>query len=261
MKLTILGSGSFIPTAKRNCSGYLLDVGEETVLLDGGSGTLRQIFRAEHSVLEIRRVFYSHFHLDHIADFLPLLFTRKYSKPQRPTMPLDIYAHRGFQYYYDNLTKIFEKWVIDDEFPPSFYPIEPGEYNFPGYKLTVYPSNHTPESLMYRFESEEQSLLYTGDVDLCDELITAAWNVDLLLIECGNTDENYAAGHMNPGKIRKLMQSAHPKSVILTHIPPELENLNLEKAFGPELAPRVTIAEDLQEIVLTQGAQRTRKHN
>ncbi|HPB00757.1 MAG TPA: MBL fold metallo-hydrolase, partial [Candidatus Marinimicrobia bacterium] len=67
MHLTILGSGSFLPNEKRNCSGYLLDIGDETLLLDGGSGTLRQIVKAERSVLEVGRVFYSHFHLDHIA--------------------------------------------------------------------------------------------------------------------------------------------------------------------------------------------------
>lgn len=250
MKLTILGSGSFIPTAKRNCSGYLLDVGEETVLLDGGSGTLRQVFRANRSVMEIRRVFYSHFHLDHIADFLPLLFTRKYSKPQRPTRSLDIHAHRGFQYYYDNLTKTFEKWVIDAEFPPSFCPIEPGEYNFPGYKLTVYPSNHTPESLMYRFEEVGKSLLYTGDVDLCEELLTASQEVDLLLIECGNTDDNPAPGHMNPCKIKKLMEKANPKQVVLIHIPPELDNLNIQKVFGDQFAKQISLANDFDNYFL-----------
>jgi len=245
MKLTILGSGSFLPDKKRNCSGYLLDIGDETVLLDGGSGTLRQVVRAERSVLEIQRVFYSHFHLDHIADFLPLLFTRKYYKPQRPAAPLYIHAHPDFDYYFDHLTDIFEKWIVDPEYPTYFKPITPGIHELSGYHIQVFPSNHTPESLMFRFtDSNDKSLLYTGDVDLDERLIEASRNVDLLLIECGNLSDIPVAGHMDPEKIRSLIQSAKPKKIVLTHLPPEVEDLDLVAQFGVSQAERITVAQD-----------------
>lgn len=246
MRLTILGSGSFLPNEKRNCSGYLLDIGDETILLDGGSGTLRQIACAERLVLEIARVFYSHFHLDHIADFLPLLFTRKYYKPERPAKSLIIQAHPDFVYFFDNLIKLFEKWTVDPEFPAIFQPLAPGEYNYPKYKLNVFSSNHTPESLMYRFtETNGKSLLYTGDVDPCEELIKASMNVDLLLIECGNLSDTPAAGHMNPSQINEVLRAANPKQVVLTHLPPEVDNMNLTQKFDVNLYSRITVAKDL----------------
>jgi len=256
MRLTILGSGSFIPTPKRNCSGYLLDIGRETVLLDGGSGTIRQVACARRNLLEIRRVFYSHFHLDHLADFLPLLFTRKYYKPQRPTAPITIHAHPEFKSYYDDLTQLFAKWVTETEFPPEFSPVLPGEYAFPEYKVKVFASNHTPESLMYRFEEQGLSLIYTGDVDLCAELLEATRDVDLLVIECGNSDENANPGHMNPAKIKELIHQARPRQVLITHIPPEVETLNIEKYYGSDLAPRITITEDLQVFTVTKQGVR-----
>jgi len=246
MRLTILGSGSFLPNKKRNCSGYLLDIGEKTILLDGGSGTLRQIACAERSVLEIERVYYSHFHLDHIADFLPLLFTRKYYKPERPTKNLIVQAHPDFVYFFDNLIKIFGKWTVDPEFPAIFQPLIPGEYNYPEYKLNVFPSHHTPESLMYLFtETSGKSLLYTGDVDSCEELTKACRNVDLLLIECGNLSDTPMTGHLNPSQISEVIRAANPKQVLLTHLPPEVDDMDLAKKFDVNLFSRITIAKDL----------------
>lgn len=246
MRLTILGSGYFIPTKYRNTSGYLLQIGEERVLLDGGSGTIRQLALAGHSFLQIRRIFYSHLHLDHIAEFLPILFSRKYAKPERPTGELTVHAHPAFGDYYREMTNLFEKWVIDREYPTVFQPILPGGYDFPGYKLKVFASNHTPQSLMYRFEVQNRSFLYTGDVDLCEELYAAVEGVDWLLIECGNTDDNLEPGHLNPSKIKQLIAQTAPRHVILTHIPPTLEKLDVTATFGAELAQTIEVASDLQ---------------
>jgi ribonuclease Z len=250
MRLTILGSGYFIPTQNRNTSGYLLQIGNESVLLDSGSGTIRQLAQAGHSFLHIKRIFYSHLHLDHIAEFLPILFSRKYAKPERPAGELTIHAHPTFGDYYRELTRLFEKWVIDPEYPTLFQPLTPGEYGFPGYSLKVFTSNHTPESLMYRFESEQVSFLYTGDVDLCADLYTAADHVDWLLIECGNLDDNPAPGHMNPTKIKQLLEKARPRHVILTHIPPELENLDIRQVFREHLSISIEMAADLKSYYL-----------
>lgn len=250
MQLTILGSGTFIPTAKRNTSCYLLDIGKEVLLLDSGSGCIRQMCHVSRSFLEVNRIFYSHLHLDHIADFLPILFSRKYSKPQRPTGALIIHAHQDFAYYYNQLTKIFKRWVIEPEYPSLFEPLAPGVYDFRGYTLKVYRSNHTPESLMYRFEEQGKGFLYTGDVDLCPELYEAAKEVDWLLIECGNTNDNPASGHMNPNKIKRLIETSNPKQVILTHIPPELEEMNIRDTFGADYTSRIHLAHDLQQFTL-----------
>ena len=245
MRLTILGSGSFLPNKSRNCSGYLLDIGKDTILLDGGSGTLRQIVRADRSVLEITRLFYSHLHLDHIADFLPLLFTRKYYKPERPVGGLIVQAHPNFKEYFDKMTTLFEKWTSDPAYPTSFKPITPGKYSYPGFSLEVFPSSHTPESLLYRFsEADGNSMLYTGDVDLDDNLITASHAVDLLLIECGNLSEIAAPGHLNPEQIKTVIEAARPRRIVLTHLPPEIDNLNLTEQFGESLSGDITVAED-----------------
>ena len=89
MKLTILGSGSLFPYPNRGNSGYLLECSESTILLDGGSGTLRRIadFGLDYSSIDI--ICYTHLHIDHTFDLIPFLFALKHdSKVKKPIFPL-----------------------------------------------------------------------------------------------------------------------------------------------------------------------------
>ena len=58
----------------RGNSGYLLECSESTILLDGGSGTLRRIadFGLDYSSIDI--ICYTHLHIDHTFDLIPFLF-------------------------------------------------------------------------------------------------------------------------------------------------------------------------------------------
>ena len=248
MKLTILGSGYFIPTKTRNNSGYLLEIADELILLDSGSGVLRQLFKTDHSFWDISKIFYSHLHLDHIADLLPILFTRKYSEPKnREDTELLIYAHKDFSAIIEGYEKMFGKWIINENFPYSFRPIEPGNYSFTSFELKVFQGNHTPQSLMYCFkDSTGKLLLYASDTDISDELILASTGVDLLVIECSCTDADPKPGHMTPAKIGTLIQEAKPKITLLTHLSPENDADKLLQKIKIPADCIVKIAEDFQ---------------
>lgn len=43
MELTILGSGTCIPSLKRRAPAYLLKIGKKNILIDSGSGTIYQL--------------------------------------------------------------------------------------------------------------------------------------------------------------------------------------------------------------------------
>ena len=68
MRMTVLGSGGWIPTSSRQTSCYLITSGTEALILDAGTG-----FGALHinpSLLdgvETVTVALSHFHLDHVT--------------------------------------------------------------------------------------------------------------------------------------------------------------------------------------------------
>jgi ribonuclease BN (tRNA processing enzyme) len=68
MKLTVLGSGGWIPTSSRQTSCYLITSGTEALVLDAGTGL--GALHIEPSLLdgvEKVTVLLSHFHLDHVT--------------------------------------------------------------------------------------------------------------------------------------------------------------------------------------------------
>ena len=249
MQLTILGSGSAIPVADRNPAAYLLDIDGETILIDSGSGTNRQIVKAGRELKDISKVFYSHFHIDHVGDLPSLLFAIKNSDFAATNTSLDIYAHEKFGQLMKKYEDLYGSWIKNPDYPYQFKPINKNELEFENFTLKSYPANHNPESLIYRFESKAgKSLVYTGDTDYSDELIKAAQDADVLLIECSFPDNYEVEGHMSPGKIRKVFNNAQPKNIILTHIYPQNDDGTLVDRVGLEDDSRIRVAQDLDMI-------------
>lgn len=250
MKLIILGSGYFIPTKDRNSSGYLLEIGGESILLDSGSGTLRQLIRSGHSIWEISKIFYSHFHLDHISDLAPILFTRKYSKPDScDERELSIFAHPDFNKFIETFENLYGQWINNPDYPYKFHPIMPGEHSFNMFDVSVFKGNHTDQSLMYRFKDKAgKSLIYTGDTGFSDALFEASQNASVLLIECSSSDSNPVDGHMTPSELSTLIHESRPELTLLTHISPETDYETLIDEINVPSGCEIKMAEDFLTI-------------
>ena len=75
IKLTFLGTGSAIPTARRNHPATLLQYKDENILVDCGEGTQRQFRKAKLNPCKITRILISHWHGDHVLGLPGLLQT------------------------------------------------------------------------------------------------------------------------------------------------------------------------------------------
>lgn len=75
IEITILGSGSAIPTLKRKHPAILLKYEGDYMLFDCGECAQLALQRAKVSPLKIRRVFITHWHADHFAGLIPLIET------------------------------------------------------------------------------------------------------------------------------------------------------------------------------------------
>lgn len=91
--VTILGSGSALPTAKKHHSAHVLNVHEQFYLVDCGEGTQRQLMLAGINPLKINAIFISHLHGDHIYGVFPLISTMNMMGRGRA---LKIFAPRPF---------------------------------------------------------------------------------------------------------------------------------------------------------------------
>lgn len=75
IKITFLGTGSSIPTAKKNHPATLLSYKAENILFDCGEGTQRQFRKAKLNPCKITKIFLTHWHGDHILGLPGLLQT------------------------------------------------------------------------------------------------------------------------------------------------------------------------------------------
>ena len=80
INLTILGTSTGIPTARRNHSSILLEYQGENILIDCGEGTQRQLRKAGLNPCKITKILITHTHGDHILGLPGLLQTLNLSE-------------------------------------------------------------------------------------------------------------------------------------------------------------------------------------
>src|SRR5574344_1407168 len=104
INVTFLGTGSAVPTARRNHPAVLLQYKDENLLFDCGEGTQKQFRIAKLNPCKITRIFISHWHGDHVFGLPGLLQTlalNNYSKT------LYIYGPRGTKQFIDLYEKLY----------------------------------------------------------------------------------------------------------------------------------------------------------
>jgi ribonuclease Z len=75
MKVTVLGSGSALPTSERFPSAHVLNMHERLFLIDCGEGTQMQLRRNRIRFGKINHIFISHLHGDHVFGLYGILST------------------------------------------------------------------------------------------------------------------------------------------------------------------------------------------
>jgi|APSaa5957512576_1039674.scaffolds.fasta_scaffold03544_8 ribonuclease Z len=92
IELTFLGTGSAIPTARRNHPAMLLKYRSENILIDCGEGTQRQFRKAKLNPCKITKILISHWHGDHVFGLPGILNTLRLNGYNRK---LEIYGPKG----------------------------------------------------------------------------------------------------------------------------------------------------------------------
>jgi ribonuclease Z len=103
INLTFLGTGSAVPTARRNHPSVLLTFKEENILFDCGEGTQKQFRIAKLNPCKLTRLLITHWHGDHIFGIPGLLQTLALSNYSKT---LHVYGPLGTKHYmelYKNL--------------------------------------------------------------------------------------------------------------------------------------------------------------
>jgi len=247
--ITILGSGTCVPSLKRSACSVLLKINNSKILIDSGPGTTRRLLEAGHNINQLSHIFYSHFHPDHISELISIIFSSKYSGLQR-SFPLIITAGHGFLSFYKKLKTVFNNWIemenmILDEISIS----GSGKRIFKDFELATSPTNHNPESIAFRFTNKSgKTVVYSGDTDESDQLEKIAHNADVFICESAMPDHLKVNGHLTPSLAGKIAQKASVKKLVLTHLYPECDETDLIKECQKTYSGHLLIAEDLMQL-------------
>ncbi len=129
IKLVFLGTGSAVPTAKRNHPAVLLQYKDENILVDCGEGTQRQFRIAKLNPCKLTRILITHWHGDHVLGLPGLLQTlalNGYNKTLKIYGPsgtkkmmelyIGLFAHKGKKFKIEICEIGRGKFVDEDDF-------------------------------------------------------------------------------------------------------------------------------------------------
>ncbi|HOE18462.1 MAG TPA: ribonuclease Z [Syntrophorhabdaceae bacterium] len=220
MKLTMLGTGTSMPSLRRGSSSCLLTTKRQKILIDIGPAVVRRLLECGHSVTDIDAVAVTHFHVDHTADLSTFLFACNYGKEVR-TKPLTIIGGPGVRRFYSGLNKIY-RWVAPKSYNLSIVTMKRDVLQLDGLAIETFPVNHNRESIGIRVQ-ERRAVAFTGDTAHSKSLVKLAAGVDLLVAEC-SFPFRAMKGHLNLEALDRIVREARPKRVILTHLDPEWDD-------------------------------------
>lgn len=247
MKLTVLGSGTCVPSVKRGGPGLLVKAGESSILIDSGLGSLHKLLRLGLSYLDIDYLCYTHIHPDHTAELVPFLFTCNYGESLRKK-PLTIIGSPGFAQFFDQLSLVYTPWLEALNYSLEIVKLQETQWQGPDFVIKSVPVQHSPQSIAYRIESKERSLVISGDTDYCPQINKLAQDCNLLVLECAFPDEKKVAGHLTPYLAGKIAQEANCKQLLLTHFYPVCEDFPIKEQCQKVFSGEVFIAEDFFQI-------------
>lgn len=254
IKITILGSGTCVPSLKRSSCSVLIQIDTTMLLFDSGAGTMRRLLEAGVAIDKISYIFYSHLHPDHSGELVPLLFATKYPDTYMRRKPFTIVAAKGFADFYEKLKLAYGQWI---ELAPGLMIIaelddkDRDHLDCGLFDVDSLPMNHTDKSLAYRITAPNgRSIVYSGDTDVCENLAVLAREADVLICESALPDEMKVPGHLTPSLAGRIATQAGVKKLVLTHFYPECDTVDVSEQCRKTYQGPLVLAEDLMEMYL-----------
>ncbi len=250
--VTILGSGTCVPSLERSSCSILLQIDGANLLFDSGPGTMRRLLEADTTIFDLNYIFYSHFHPDHTAELVPLIFATKYPDHDRRKTPLTIVAGRGFEDFFAGLKSVYGQWI--EPAPGMLITMElainsPDSHRFKDFMVESAPVEHNVESIAYRITSAGgYSVVYSGDTEYSENLINLAKKADLLICESALPDDKGVKGHLTPSLAGEIATRAGIGKLVLTHFYPECDRVDIEQECRKTYSGALVLAADLLRL-------------
>jgi ribonuclease BN (tRNA processing enzyme) len=239
MRLTVLGKSPSWQDAGGACSGYLLEDGDASVLVDCGNGVFSKL-RRYRDYTSVDAVLISHLHADHFLDLVPYSYALTYAPRQQP-VPVDRWPGtdrpaRPRLIAPPGATSVFRRvagaWGPEELVEKAFQIEEYEEASRPevgslSFAFRAVP--HFRETFAIRAQSTngDGRLVFGGDCGPTDNLIDFARDADLLIAEATlpRPERTGVRGHLTPREAGEHARAARARRLLVTHISDELDAL------------------------------------
>lgn len=254
MKITILGSGTCVPSLRRSSCSVLVETGSEKIVLDAGPGTMRRLLETGNEIYDITHMVFSHFHPDHTGELVPFIFANKYPDRNRRKVPLKLVGGKGFIDFFHGLKNVYGEWIELSSEILDIHELNNQKASclkFQGFRLDSIPVNHRPESIAIKITGMNgYSTVYSGDTGFSENLVILAQNTDLFICESALPDNFQVPGHLTPSLAGKIAAEANVSFLVLTHFYPECDQADVAKQCRKTYNGKLILAEDLMTFEL-----------
>jgi ribonuclease BN (tRNA processing enzyme) len=241
MHVTFLGTGSAMPTGERFQTGILVQNEGRTLLVDCGSGVLHRLQQSGVGYESVSTVLLTHYHLDHVADLLPLMKARWLAGEEH----LEVVGPRGTKSLVDGLLSVHE--YMQDKLDLQVREVHSGEFSVAGFDVSAYETRHSLPCLAYRFGDH---FTFSGDSEAFAGLANFAEGSVILAHDCSFPDDVDVSNHPTPETLGRELADREIGRVYLTHLYPHTEDRHDEMlaSIGAHYDGDVRFAEDLKTI-------------
>lgn len=248
MQLIVLGSGTSVFHPQRAAPACWLQTEHGSLLLDCSADAPHRMAQEGLDWTNLDAIWISHLHLDHCGGLAPLLFGMKHApQTQSRTKPLSIFACAGTRHLLGAIDDAQHYNLSKLPFPLNFTEIsaKAAAQSFEPLKdltATTLSTPHRAESLAVRLtDIRGTTIVYTSDTGFSEDVARFAQGTDLLLLECSFYRNKPIQTHLDLADAMRMAAIAEPRKVILTHLYPEWDGVDLE-GEARKLWPGETIA-------------------
>jgi ribonuclease BN (tRNA processing enzyme) len=293
MKLTLLGTGTPSPSLKRASSGYLIEIGDDSIVMDHGAGSHQRLIESGRRSVDVTHVFFSHLHSDHCLDYPRLVLQRwdmgadripdlkVFGPPPLERMTDLLFSEEG-AFAPDIRARIEHPGSIDmlvarGGKPPRKWPrpavreLAAGEVvETNRWRVSVANASHMQPQLTcfgYRLDSEEGSICYSGDSGgVCRDIIGLARGADVLIhmthfrsgTEPSPAYRACAGSHLD---VATVAREAGVAMLVLSHMMEQIDQPGIREEILREMmaiySGTIVWGEDLMEVPI-RGARMAR---
>ena len=263
-RIHVLGAGTPTPTPTRFGSSYVVEVAEDQLMVDCGPATTHKLVKAGLWPTDIDHLFFTHHHFDHDIDYPCFLLCR---------WDQSIGKENRLQVYGPDLTEKITEGILGEDGvfahdwkarvnhpvsqqvyvnrggvlprkPPDVLAqdVGPGRVcSAADWEMSAAPAEHVQpwlDSLAYRLDSPEGSVVFTGDTEPCQSVVDLARDADIMLCMCWDDQETMeqngeASRQCGTTGAAHMAQEAGVKRLVLVHIGPHLSGHGpMEKGIG-----------------------------